>query len=420
MTLAVLWFRRDLRLDDLPALIARARADGVVPLFVVDPFLLDPAGPNRRRFLADALRALDRELGGTLVLRHGDPRQVVPQVAAAVGASIVAATADFGPYGAGRDRAVAKALTSAGHDLRAVDSPYAVAPGAVRAKSGAPLRSSRPSGEPGKTWAGSWRPQRRTCFGGVQRRESGRHRGGRGGGRQGYLPPWWEGLPLEAAVRLPPAGSAEAACLLEQFAAGPLRRTPRTATVPPSQAPPAFPPTSDLGASTPALCSGGWERSQAPTECAVSWRGESSTPMSCGITPSRHVDLSRPLATTCAGKLGSTLGTVPGLGHRPDRLPARRCGYAPVPSRRVDAQPCANGGGQLPREGLAHRLAFGARWFMWHLVDADLASNQHNWQWVAGTGTDAAPFHRVFNPRVQQERFDPDGGYVRRYLREKM
>jgi deoxyribodipyrimidine photo-lyase len=60
----------------------------------------------------------------------------------------------------------------------------------------------------------------------------------------------------------------------------------------------------------------------------------------------------------------------------------------------------------------------GARWFMWHLVDGDLASNQHNWQWVAGTGTDAAPFHRVFNPSVQQERFDPDGSYVRRYLKE--
>jgi deoxyribodipyrimidine photo-lyase len=60
----------------------------------------------------------------------------------------------------------------------------------------------------------------------------------------------------------------------------------------------------------------------------------------------------------------------------------------------------------------------GARWFMWHLVDGDLASNQQNWQWVAGTGTDAAPFHRVFNPRIQQDRFDPDETYVRRYLNE--
>src|SRR5579864_672816 len=142
MAPAILWFRRDLRLDDLPALhvAAGAGADGVLPLFVVDPSVLSAAGPNRRRFLSDALRALDRELDGTLVLRCGDPRQVVPAVAAEVGASVVAATADFAPYGAERDRAVAEALTAAGRALLAVDSPYAVAPGTVRARSGSPLR----------------------------------------------------------------------------------------------------------------------------------------------------------------------------------------------------------------------------------------------------------------------------------------
>ena len=55
---------------------------------------------------------------------------------------------------------------------------------------------------------------------------------------------------------------------------------------------------------------------------------------------------------------------------------------------------------------------WGARWFMQHLVDGDLASNNHGWQWVAGTGTDAAPYFRVFNPATQQERFDPSGEYV--------
>jgi deoxyribodipyrimidine photolyase len=85
----------------------------------VDPFLLDFAGPNRRRFLAQALRALDRELGGTLVMRFGDPHEVVPAVAAEVGASVVAATADFGPYGASRDHIVAGALTETGRFLLA-------------------------------------------------------------------------------------------------------------------------------------------------------------------------------------------------------------------------------------------------------------------------------------------------------------
>ena len=55
---------------------------------------------------------------------------------------------------------------------------------------------------------------------------------------------------------------------------------------------------------------------------------------------------------------------------------------------------------------------------MQHLVDGDLASNHHGWQWVAGTGTDAAPYFRVFNPVTQGEKFDPDGDYVRRYVPE--
>jgi deoxyribodipyrimidine photo-lyase len=60
----------------------------------------------------------------------------------------------------------------------------------------------------------------------------------------------------------------------------------------------------------------------------------------------------------------------------------------------------------------------GARWFMRWLRDADLASNQHGWQWVAGSGTDAAPYFRVFNPVSQGIKFDPDGAYVRRYVPE--
>jgi len=60
----------------------------------------------------------------------------------------------------------------------------------------------------------------------------------------------------------------------------------------------------------------------------------------------------------------------------------------------------------------------GARHFLDHLADGDLASNSHGWQWVAGTGTDASPYFRVFNPITQGVRFDPDGAYVRRWVPE--
>jgi deoxyribodipyrimidine photo-lyase len=61
---------------------------------------------------------------------------------------------------------------------------------------------------------------------------------------------------------------------------------------------------------------------------------------------------------------------------------------------------------------------WGAQWFMQQLVDGDVASNQHGWQWCAGTGTDAAPYFRVFNPTAQGEKFDPDGEYVRHWVPE--
>jgi deoxyribodipyrimidine photo-lyase len=60
----------------------------------------------------------------------------------------------------------------------------------------------------------------------------------------------------------------------------------------------------------------------------------------------------------------------------------------------------------------------GADFFARHLLDADTASNVHGWQWVAGTGTDAAPYFRIFNPVAQAESFDPDGDYVRKWVPE--
>jgi len=61
---------------------------------------------------------------------------------------------------------------------------------------------------------------------------------------------------------------------------------------------------------------------------------------------------------------------------------------------------------------------WGEAWFWDTLVDADLANNAANWQWVAGSGADAAPYFRIFNPVLQGEKFDPDGLYVRRWVPE--
>ena len=60
----------------------------------------------------------------------------------------------------------------------------------------------------------------------------------------------------------------------------------------------------------------------------------------------------------------------------------------------------------------------GEKWFMRHLIDGDLAANNGGWQWTAGTGTDAAPYFRIFNPTLQAKKFDPDGEYIRRWVPE--
>ena len=60
----------------------------------------------------------------------------------------------------------------------------------------------------------------------------------------------------------------------------------------------------------------------------------------------------------------------------------------------------------------------GERFFEQHLIDYDVASNAHGWQWTAGCGTDASPYYRVFNPIEQGRKFDPDGLYIKRYVHE--
>ncbi len=135
----VLWFRRDLRLADHPALIgAVSDTRDVLGVFVADDAVLTPSGAPRRAFLAGCLESLSASLDGRLLITHGRPAAVIPEVAAAVGASAVHISADYGPYGRRRDEKVEKALAERDVQLVATGSPYAVAPGRVRKPDGSP------------------------------------------------------------------------------------------------------------------------------------------------------------------------------------------------------------------------------------------------------------------------------------------
>ena len=132
-----MWFRRDLRLCDHPALAEACAAGEVLPVFVVDP-VFDAAGAPRRALRHDCLSALAEATGGALVTRHGDPVDEIPALADSIDATTVYVAKDFGPYGRRRDDAVADALRGAGHRFRGVGSPYAVDPGLVVKDDGSP------------------------------------------------------------------------------------------------------------------------------------------------------------------------------------------------------------------------------------------------------------------------------------------
>jgi len=405
MPTTVLWLRRDLRLHDHPALLEAAK-DGadVVALFVLDDALLAPSGAPRTAFLLRSLRALDGELsrhGGALVVRRGRPEQVVPAVAREVGASAVHVSADFGPYGRARDVRVGEALGDV--PLVATGSPYAVAPGRLATRSGTPFQVFGPYY---RAWAEhGWRAPAESDPAAVS-----------------WSTARSDDLPADPAlardVRLPEAGEEAAHAAWDDF-------RDRLADYPEDRERPAVDGTSRMSAylkygtlhPRTLLADLGHGRGDETYRRELAWREFYAAVLHA--RPESARDYLHPQLRGMPYATGELLD---------QRLQAWTRGMTGYPI--VDA-----GMRQLLGEGWMHNRVrmivasflvkdlhvewtHGARHFMHHLVDGDLASNQHNWQWVAGCGTDAAPFFRIFNPVTQGRKFDPDGRYVRRWVPE--
>jgi len=403
----VMWFRRDLRLFDHPALMAAAEATagrGVVPLFVLDDRLLGPSGAARVAFLLRSLRALDADLrahGGALVMRRGRPETVVPAVAAETGAAEVHASADFGPYGAARDERVRRALGPI--RLVATGSPYAVAPGRVTTQAGKPFQVFGPFY---RAWlAHGWRAPAQSDPATITWQVLGSD-------------PLLEEPSAAVDLRLPTAGERAAHDAWEAFRDR-VHDYARDRDRVDLEGTSRLSPYLKLGALHPrTLLAGlGHDDGSESFRRELAWRE-----FYAGVLhawPQSARDYLRPQLRAMP------YATGPQLRERLDAWQRGVTGYPIVDAgmRQLLAE------GWLPNrvrmlvasflvKDLQVEWTHGARHFMRHLVDGDLASNQHNWQWVAGCGTDAAPYFRIFNPVTQAERFDPDGDYVRRWVPE--
>lgn len=403
---SVMWFRRDLRLEDNPALVAAGKASQsgkVVPLFVLDPMFLKRSGAPRLSFLFRSLRDLNSQMGGALVVRVGNPIAVVAQVAKEVNATEIFAAKDFAPYGQKRDFAVAAALAKIGANLNHVGSPYAVDPGTVRKTDGTPYAVFTPFS---KIWLAHGWPA-----------------------PTGKARVTWHGAPKVATDEIPDdpkmgvliadVGSKAAWKRWESFAKTGLNKYKEERN---------NPDRDGCSKMSVYLRFGTIHPRQVLAELSSNQNHDVFRSELCWREFYGDVLFHHPHTTwkNLQPKMDS-LKVDTGAGAK--KLFAQWCdgatGY-PI----VDA-----GMRQMLATGWMHNRVrmivasflvkdlhlpwqWGAKFFMKHLVDGDIASNNHGWQWTAGTGTDAAPYFRVFNPVLQGERFDPDGNFVREWIPE--
>jgi deoxyribodipyrimidine photo-lyase len=416
MSTAVWWIRRDLRLTDNQALAsALAQADQVIPVFVLDPALwLAVAGDKRLAFLLSGLFQLDaalRDRGSRLIFRQGHPLDELTALMAETDAHDIWAEEDYSPYARRRDAQVAECLP-----LRLVSSLTVHPPAALVKADGKPYTLFT-------SFSRAWRALTPPALNSVL--------------------PAPERISTPTNVSSCPLPTRPALPVTVPFTPGEAKAQARLAV---------FVDRDDL----PVYRYGeGRHR--------MDWDGTSQllpylrfgmlsarqvAVAACSAIESAPNPSARASAETWLNELVWREFYISILYHFPDvTRQAFRAGLRDIPWRNDRAEFeawCAGRTGypvvdaamrQLMETGWMHNRArmivasflvkdlltdwrWGERWFMQHLVDGDPAANSGGWQWTAGVGTDAAPYFRVFNPVLQGEKFDPHGGYVRRWVPE--
>jgi len=396
---AIFWFRRDLRLGDNPALLeAIANSDEIVPLFILDPALIDGAGIKHLAYLGQSLRALDASLDNELHVISGDPVKVLQELAKRYSATDVYLAAEFEPYGA----ALEQRVEAAGIKLVRVGSPYAVAPGRVRKPSdGTPYKVYTPFY---KAWClHGWRgpvaaPKNIKS---VKPSEADRN-----------FPDWQ--MPPGAVVE--PAGEAAALKRWKLFKDGALAHYDEARNNAGIDGTSKLSGHLTWGEIHPRrlLAELGQSKAHDVYRKEIAWREFYADVLfhnphtdndyyAPNFANMRYEEPGAAFTAWCEGKTGYPFvdAAMRQLVHE---------GWMHNRTRMVVAS--------FLVKDLHLEWQHGADFFKEHLVDFDVASNAHGWQWTAGCGTDASPYYRVFNPIEQGKRFDVDGDYIRKYIPE--
>jgi deoxyribodipyrimidine photo-lyase len=409
-TTALVWFRRDLRLADHPALSeAIAHSRSVVPLFVADERLMR-SSDVRAWFLSRSLEELHeslRQRGSGLVVRTGPAERVVAEVASEVGASVVLASRDVTPFSYRRDQLVADALERDGRRLLLKPGVTLVEPEEVLSGSGKPYGVFTPF------WRALQRTPRRSTLPAPARIPT---------DSDGMLPTDMSVVAAPSSPHrelLPEPGEHAAHDRVRRWVSGGLGAYAERRNDLAGEA------TSHLGAD---LHFG--TLSVAMVEAAAVEYGGDVTPFVRQLAWREfyHHQLFHRRTRTTRIADSPLMAAFRAERDDPAAVVAWREGQTGIPVVDAGMRQLAATGWLSNRARLVvasfltrHLLMdyrIGERHFMRHLVDGDVANNLGGWQWTAGVGADPQPWFRIFNPVLQGRRFDPEGEWVRRWVPE--
>lgn len=432
------WFRRDLRISDNTALSeAVRRAEHVFPVFILeDAFRPGPdMGATRLAFLLNSLEGLRKnlaELGYQLIVRSGESPKVLPKLCAELGAEAVFANKRYEPCAEARDQRVFNALNAAGIGLELFKDAVLWEEREILTQAGKPFTVYTPYS---KAWKLKPIPPpkgslRKTSN--IQHRTSNIQRPNTHNPkpttaiRSDPLPTDTGELGHLLKQATTPAGERAAQERLRQFMSGPVYEYAVNRNLP------AVDGTSLL---SPHLRCGtiGIRTILAALTKA---REAATTPaqqQSCEVFLNEliwrefYLQILHNFPHVTKGAFRPEYDQL-AWSDNEEHFQAwceGRTGYPIVDA----AMRCLNATGNMHNrlrmivamfltKDLLINWQWGERYFMKQLVDGDLAANNGGWQWSAGTGTDAAPYFRIFNPVSQGEKFDPQGEFVRRYVPE--
>jgi deoxyribodipyrimidine photo-lyase len=416
MSVAVVWFRRDLRLADNPALSAALAAhERIVPVYVHAPHeeASWTPGAASRWWLHRSLNSLDRDLrarGSALHVQDGDSLAKLRDLVVATGACAVYWNRVYEPAAIARDVDIKQALRDDGIDAKSFNAALLCEPWEIATASNGPYR---------------------------------------------VFTPYWRNLrarlqphpPLPAPKRIPTAsaatstidalgllprirwdtgfdaawqpGEAGAEAALQRFLDEAIGDYASARDVPSLVGTSRLSPHLHFGEIAPMRIA--WELEHARCD------GKESFLRELGWREFSHHLLFH-FPHSAERNLNPAFDAYPWAPVAPRQARRWQQGRTGIPIVDAGMRELWTTGWMHNRvrmlvasfltKNLRQHWLEGARWFWDTLVDADLANNTQGWQWTAGTGADAAPYFRIFNPVTQGERFDPGGAYVRRWVPE--